>query len=439
MTQTRILARFSVALSAVLLAYAPASPVLAKPDGPGGGKGGKGGTSNPSTFVPMNLELERYYFRVAGEDSCLGEDDALEWEAMGSLAPGESFSFTPAVPGCDGHPAAITVMAKWPEGTLELTSTVPDADFTSWDPDQAGRMIQAPDVGVRAQLCMFPAWTGAGRTYTVTVTNAGNEAVHDISLHGRHENDWSLYYYPRCLNADADGDGWNDSLEHSMALLLYPIGYIDGVFQPDVLWGSNYLRSSPRSPESQDEIDSYPPDFNDDGRVDAVDLARLDAHRGRGNGVPLSDISPDPGENGFYNNSLAWRRFDLDGDGYVDEADRHIVEGLAGQSLPPAVDSIAPTSRLTSHSNGDLVGRGEYVLLTSHVWDNAAILRVDYLVNGKAVCSVDEPAPDFGFTSPMKMCWWSVPRKPGSYEIEVRVYDAAGNVGSSPQIRVDSV
>jgi len=86
-------------------------------------------------YTPMSLVQESYDFRVAAESSCLGEDDELEWTATGSLAPGESFSFTPAYPACNAHPAAITVVSSWNDGALELSSTVPDADFASWDAD----------------------------------------------------------------------------------------------------------------------------------------------------------------------------------------------------------------------------------------------------------------------------------------------------------------
>ena len=234
-----------------------------------GGKGKGNGNDPTPTYAPMSLSQESYYFRVPDENTCLGEDDELEWRASGSLAPGESFSFTPLYAGCKSHPAAITVVSSWSEGTLELTSTVPDTDYASWDADQLGRFIQAPQVGNFAQLCMFPAYSSDGVNYTITLTNNSPDTVHDIALHGRHENDWSIFFYPRCLNADADGDGWNDSLEHSMANLVYPNGYINGVFQPDILWGSNYLRDKALTPFTDDEIDSYPPDFNDDGWPDS--------------------------------------------------------------------------------------------------------------------------------------------------------------------------
>lgn len=399
---------------------------------------GRNNKPTPSEFVPMALEDESYFFRVNGEDSCLGEDDELEWVASGSLAPGESFSFSPKVGACDGHPAAITVVASWGNGTLNLSSTVPDADYSSWDSDQSGHFIEAQAIDNRAQLCMFPRFTVEGENYTITLTNESSAVVNDIKLHGRHENDWSIFYYPRCLNADADNDGWNDSLEHTMANLIYPNGYINGVLQPDILWGSNYLRDTARTLIADDEIDSYPPDFNDDGSVDGEDLGIIEQQLGAGNGIPLEEISPNPGENSYHDNTLPWRRYDLDGDGFVNETDREIVLQLLNQDGPMPADVVLPTARVVEPADGGLVARGESVMIRGHAWDNAALSRVEYLVDGKTVCSVSDPSPVFGFTSPYYYCWWKVPKRSKDYQIEIRTYDAAGNMGSSWPVSVQA-
>ena len=407
--------------------------VEAKPIGKGGGK------PPPTTHIPMTLEKQTYYFRVPTENTCLGEDDELDWLASGSLAPGESFSFTPAYAGCNGHPAVISVAASWNNGTLDLTSFVPDIDFVSWDVDQLNKFIKAPVVNHRAQLCMFPAFTSDGVNYTITLTNNTTETVDGIELHGRHENDWSIFYYHRCLNADADGDGWNDSLEHSMASLLYPLGYIDDVFQPDILWGSNYLRPTARTPFTNDEIDSFPPDFNDDGSVSADDLDVLNLHVGEGNGIPLSKISPNPGPEWFHNNTLAWRRYDLDGDGYVGTEDYQITSEYLNMELPMSSDVVSPTARITFPQSGETVPGGQRLKIKSHAWDNSALLRVEYLVDGKTICTVTDPLPNLGFTSPLFQCWWDVPKRKRTYEIQVRVYDAAGNSGISQSMFVQGI
>ncbi|MGH8507496.1 MAG: hypothetical protein ACREVH_02080, partial [Gammaproteobacteria bacterium] len=314
---------FSIPPLIAILALLVVNPAHAGKPATGGGT---------STYIPMSLEYANYNFRnLSGDSSCLGEDDALEWKASGSLKPGESFSFTPEVPACSYHPAAISAVVSWQGSQLELSSVVPDNDFASGDPGQKGAWIVAPSVGNTAQLCMFPLYDAAGLDYTITVTNVGGTAADNIALEGHSDNDWAINYYSRCVNADADRDGWNDSLEHSMANLVYPNGYINGIFQPYLLWGSNYLRAEAQTAIADDEVDTYPPDLNDDGVVDGLDVNKLAAHLGEGNGVPLEQISPNAGDAGFYwANTLPWRRFDLDGDGYVSETDAGIVASLVG-------------------------------------------------------------------------------------------------------------
>jgi len=425
-------------LHAWMLCLALAIPSLVTSTAEAGKNDKGGGKQPPESATPMTLQWESYYFRSRVEGDCLGEDDDLEWLAEGTLQPGESFTFTPQYPGCYTHAAAITVVASWEQGSLELSSTVPDADYSSLDAEQVGQTITAPVIGYRAELCMFPAFNTSGVDYTITVTNNSSSPVHGIELHGRHENDWALFFYSRCFNADADGDGWNDSLEHSMANLLYPIGYIDQVFQPDILWGSNYLRAMPQSTNADDEIDSFPPDLNDDGAVTATDVDFLEEHLGEGNGIALSQISPNPGANWFWENTLAFRRFDLDGDGWVADSDVRIVEAYLGLNLPVAGDIVAPTARVTSHANGESIPRGGSIRITAHAWDNAALTRVDYLVNDRVICSRTDPIPSFGFESPLFSCWWNVPKPARSYRIEIRAYDAQGNLGLSDPVLVQS-
>ena len=426
------------ALTVIALSSVPAYAAKPTTKKNGGNGGNDGSTSQDSTsYTPMAIEYEDYFFRYPSlERDCLGEDDELAWKAIGGLKPGESFTFTPQYPGCENHPAAITVNLSWQDSELELSSYAPDKDFASWDPSQKDKLIVAPTVDNTAQLCMFPAYKASDIYYTITVTNVGTTTANNIVLDGRSDNDWAINFYNRCLNADADNDGWNDSLEHSMANMTYRNGYIDGVYQPYILWGSNYLKATADTLAVDDEIDSSPVDFNDDGVVDSLDVDEINRNLGEGNGIPLERISPNSADAEFLkDNDLPWRRYDLDGDGYVDQTDIEIVETLLGEALPMVEDIIAPTARVLEPEGGS-VAKGSNYLIRGHVWDNAAIERVEYLADGKVLCSVTDPVPSFGTTSPFYACWWSVPKRQGLHDLEIRVYDAAGNMATSDTLSV---
>ena len=388
---------------------------------------------------PLAIMTENYNFRYSnGSNNCLGEDDHLRWQAKGSLAPGESFSFTPLYPGCAGHPAVVSVTASWTGGQLTVTSTAPAADYASSDPEQLGQQITAPISNEQAQLCMFPRYLDSHSYYTVTISNDSDQTVHEITITGQSENAWPLYYYSRCLNADADADGWNDALEQTMAIMVYPNGYIEGIFQPDLLWGSNYLRATAITPFSNDEVDAYPADLDDNGIVDLTDLSIIENYLGQGNGIPLQAISPNP-SSGFYyfhSNTRPWRRYDLDGDGLVNDTDRRIIDTLLNTSLPPAADWIAPSAKLLAPVMDETLPRGQYVKLEGHVWDNAGLASVTYQVNGKTICSVNEPVPNTGFTSPFYYCWWETPKKRGQYELTVLSEDTSGQITVSLPVSV---
>jgi hypothetical protein len=285
---------------------------------------------------------------------------------------------------------------------------------------------------------MFPLYRTGDALYTITVTNVGATTATNIVLDGRSDNDWAINFYNRCMNADADNDGWNDSLEHSISTLLYSVGYVDGVYQPYVLWGSNYLKARADTNAADDEVDSSPVDFNDDGVVNNLDVEEIGWYIGEGNGIPQSQISPNPSDPGYlWTNSREWRRYDVDGDGYVGQSDIDIVSSLVGRALPMTEDIIAPTGRVMEPEGGS-VAKGSYYQIKGHVWDNAAVTRVEYLVDGRVLCSATDPVPSFGFTSPFHSCWWDVPKRQGSYELAIRVYDSAGNVTTSEGLVVSS-
>ena len=395
--------------------------------------------TNNIDLSPMAIEYDRYEFRnLSGDNSCLGEDDALEWKATGSLEPGESFTYTSEVPGCYRSLHAISVTLTWQDSELELSSIIPGNDGTSWDLSQKGKPISAIKSGNSAQLCMFPSFDDEATVYSITVTNTGNSTAKNIVLDGWDKNDWPIYYYNRCMHSDADRDGWNDSFEHSMSQLVYPLGYIDGEFQPYILWGSNYLKGSADTSDVDDEIDSYPPDFSDDGIVNNDDVEEINWYLGEGNGIALETISPNHNiPESYHSNQFAWRRYDLNVDGYVTQADVEIVEKLIGQPVPMTEDTIAPFARILLPYTDEIIPRGKDYRIQGHTWDNAALDKVEYLVDGKTVCSVTNPIPSFGFTSPFNTCWWKTPKRRGQYTLTIRVTDASGNSTTSEPVSVN--
>lgn len=423
----------AILLGSLLTLLLVPQAMAAKPSKPQGSNN----QGEVNVFTPINLEYERYFFRYPeGDNSCLGEDDEFGWKAVGELKPGESYSFTPQYPGCQYHHAAVSVVLSWQGGELELSSEVPANDYSSWDTEQRGKMVVAPNLEHQAQLCMFPAYELPDAFYTITVTNVGNTTASGIVLEGRSENDWAINYYPRCLNGDADNDGWNDSLEHTMANMLYPRNYVDGVFQPYILWGSNYLSDTSLTMSQNDEVDSIPVDLNDDGMVDTLDIDIIQRHLGEGNGVPLEALSPNSGNAGYvWGNVFTWRRYDLDGDGYVGLEDLNIVSELEGEPLPMMSDLIAPTARVVFPAEGEVITRGRAVQIKGHAWDNVAIARVEYLVDGKVICDATDPVPRLGVISPFFQCSWNVPKRRSEYDLSVRVTDAAGQITTSPVVR----
>ena len=122
----------------------------------------------------------------------------------------------------------------------------------------------------------------------------------------------------------------------------------------------------------------------------------------------------------------------------VGDEDRRILVQSQDQGVPMTSDSVSPTARVTAPLEGESVPRGGEVRIMAHAWDNSALTRVDYLVNGRTVCSKTDPLPGYGFTSPLYFCWWQVPKRNQTHSIEVRAYDAAGNSNTSRQIFVTS-
>jgi len=283
--------------------------------------------------APLTTLSESYFFRWDAIKNCVSEDDTLDWSAMGYLAPGQSFTFTPRYPDCKDARAVMVKVTADTGASLRVSTVVPLPDGISNDPGQQGKTIVADTAGGLARLCMFPNSSYSLPTgYTITVTNVGTTTASTVGVTGKDYNDWPIFYWSECLGADADHDGWSDSYEHAMAQLVYPTGnYINGALPA----GSNYLASCGTA-QANDEFDFWPPDLDDDGVVTQADVNLLAAHLGEGNGIPWASISPNSGvPEAYWNHVGAWNRFDLNADGYVDAKDLAIVQGLLGTRCGP--------------------------------------------------------------------------------------------------------
>jgi hypothetical protein len=203
--------------------------------------------------------------------------------------------------------------------------------------------------------------------------------------------------------------------------------------------GVNYL-STADTPTPNDQVDVYPPDFNDDASVGPDDIALLTAYLGQGNGVPLNairwDVSyPDRSCWCGNNNMGLWRRFDLDGDGWVDSRDLGIVQALVGKPIPMASDTLPPTVEIRSPANNSIVTAGANVTLAAFASDNEFVTTVVMVANGRTVCTISNaPMHDASSLlpqSPFAQCTWQVPRKHGAtYRLQATAYDQAGNAST---------
>jgi hypothetical protein len=279
---------------------------------------------------PLAVTSESYTFQWDASKLCIGEDDHFTWTASGALGPGGTFVYTPRYPDCQTARAVVVEVRS--SATLRVSTVVPVGDELSNDATQAGKTIAATTRGGVARLCMFPNPSfSAPASYRITVENLGATSAGDVAVTGRDFNDWLVFYWNDCLGADADGDGWSDSVEHAMAQLVYPTGNYNSGALPA---GTDYLRACGTA-AADDEFDAWPPDFDDDGRVTDADVARVAAHVGEGNGIPWANITPDSGPDGYWSHVGAWNRFDLDGDGWVGSSDVARARALLGARCAP--------------------------------------------------------------------------------------------------------
>ncbi len=88
-----------------------------------------------------------------------------------------------------------------------------------------------------------------------------------------------------------------------------------------------------------------------------------------------------------------------------------------------AGDTTPPIVTITNPAPGSTVARKSNVTISATATDNVGVARVEFYVNGSLLCTD---------ASASYSCNWKVPNQPNrTYQIEVRAYDQAGNLGSA--------
>jgi Dockerin type I domain len=372
-----------------------------------------------------------------------GVDDLLNWTVTGQIAPGDSYTYVPPWPTSSASEVpAMSASLRWTGSTtLRMTSVVPMNDQVSAaDPgvDHTGQAISAPVVGSTAELCMFfvPNSSVPTFNYALTVTNVGTATATAITLTGQQSNGYTANFAPFCNRADADGDGWNDTLEEGITDLTAPAAATTS--QRFAVLGVDYLGRRSATSSVDDEVDSYPPDVNDDGIVSQADVDMISSWIGQGTGLPFSRVDySGVGPNRYQVQSGLWRRYDLNGDGLVTAADVAWVKSEVGRPVPDPVDVIAPWVGF-DRSSGTSFPRRTTVWLGANARDNRALTAVRFVVNGTALtqqCTdpateMADPATYHDPAAPEYQCLWSTPSKSGTVTVTVTATDAAGHTSS---------
>ncbi len=109
---------------------------------------------------------------------------------------------------------------------------------------------------------------------------------------------------------------------------------------------------------------------------------------------------------------------------YYDARGAFMTYQIGSLSPPPgSADTTAPTVTLTNPINGATVARNKVSSLAAAATDNLAVIRVEFFVNNKLICT-DIALP--------YVCSWKVPAsRNATYLIKATAYDAAGNASSA--------
>lgn len=370
------------------------------------------------------------------DPSVFGVDDFMNWTVTGQIAPGGSYTFVPRWPiSWASEVPAMSTSLRWSGATtLRLTTTVPMNDPVSAS-DHEGQAITAPVVNNTSELCMFflPDSSVPSFNYPLTITNVGTATATSVTLTGQTSNGYVSNFGPFCNRADADGDGWNDSLEQGIADLTSPA--VTTPTATDDVLGVDYLAARSSTASANDEVDSYPPDVNDDGVVNKADVDEISSWVGQGTGVPLARVDyTGSGPYTYQQQSGLWRRYDLNGDGEVSAADVAWVQAEVGRPVPDPVDVLAPAVSY-DRSGGTSFPRRTSVWLGAYARDNRALTSLTFAVNGSVLTQqCNTPSTELADQTtyrnpamPQYQCVWTTPGKRTTVTLTVTATDAAGN------------
>lgn len=394
-----------------------------------------------ATGTAMTVQSENLRQPYSWQDpSLFGVDDFMNWTVTGQIAPGDSYTYTPRWPiSSASETPDLSANLRWSGSTtLRMTTTVPTNDQVSAaDPrvDHIGQSVVAPAIGNTAALCLFfvPSSSVPSFNDTVTITNVGSATATSVSFTGQESNGYTANYGKFCNRADADADGWNDTLEEGITDLTAPAaGTTSARFG---VLGADYLAARSSTSTSQDEVDSYPPDVNDDGAVTQADVDQISSWVGQGTGVPFSRVDySGSGPNQFSQQSGLWRRYDLNGDGLVTAADVAWVQAEVGRPVPDPVDVLAPWVAYDRSQGTSFVHRST-VWLGANARDNRALASIKFAVNGTTLTQqcVDpntEAADPTAYNDPHMPeygCMWSTPSKRANVTLTVTATDTSGH------------
>ncbi len=97
-------------------------------------------------------------------------------------------------------------------------------------------------------------------------------------------------------------------------------------------------------------------------------------------------------------------------------------------TVSPSTDSTKPVVSISSPLDGARVPRGKTITITTQASDNVGVTQVEFYING-VFYSRDS-------SSPYAYAWKVPPTRYRTYQLQVKAYDAKGNVGVSSIVKV---